>query len=153
LRAALIAVSTASAPVFIGRARSIPVRRQRTLEKAAEARGVKGAAGHGKRLRLLGQGVDQGRVGVAEAHGRVRRHHVEITPAGGVVQPDIQAALEHDLQRIVVAGAMAALEFDRRVRLPGEGLGPGGGGHGGSCVTAAPLYLGKHEMCLLNHAL
>ena len=69
--------------------------------------------------------------GVAEAHRRVGRHHVEIAAAGGVEQPDVFAALENDLQRVVVARTVAALLLDRQARLLGQGKAAGGGGHGG----------------------
>ena len=55
------------------------------------------------------------RMAVAEADRGVRRHHVEVAAAGAVEQPDAGAALQRHRQRVVVGGAVAALEVGGRL--------------------------------------
>src|SRR5436190_24219073 len=49
---------------------------------------------------------------VAEAHGRVRRKHVEVALALFVPEPDPFAARKNDGKRIVILRAVAALQSD-----------------------------------------
>ena len=84
-------------------------------QERAETVGVEGAARHREARGLLGQSGDQRRVAVAEAHRRVRRHHVEVAAAVIVEQPYAGAALQRHRQRVVVGGAEAALEVGRRL--------------------------------------
>ena len=73
---------------------------------------MEGAAGDRQAAGLLGEGLHQRRMAVAEADRRVGGHHVEVPPALLVEQPHAVAAREHDRQRVVVAGAVAVFEGD-----------------------------------------
>ncbi len=113
LRAALSAVSTASAPPFAGSARSSPVTSASRCSKRRQELVVEDARRHGEPLRLLDQRAHDARMRVAVAHRRIRAHHVEIAATVLVPQPAAVAVREHDGQRIVVARGVAALAGDR----------------------------------------
>ena len=84
------------------------------LQEGAEPVGVEGARGDGQALRLCRQRLNERGMAVAEAHGRVGRHHVEVAAAGVIPQVGALAARQHDGQRQVVVGAVAVFERDRR---------------------------------------
>ena len=110
-RAALIAVSTASAPVFIGRATSSPVSCAEFLEKRREPIIVKGAGRHREPLRLLSELCKNSRMRVTEADSRIGAHHVDVAPAFDVPQICALSAREHDGQRVVVSGDVRVPEL------------------------------------------
>ncbi len=114
LRAALSAVSTASAPPLAGSARSSPVSVVSRLQEGRQKLVVEDARGDGEPLRLLDQRAHDARMRVAVAHGRVRAHHVEVAAAVLVPQPAAVAVRQNDRQRVVVARGVAALARDRR---------------------------------------
>ena len=85
-RAALIAVSTASAPVFIGQRGIEPGELAQRLEERPDAIVVKGARRHGEPLRLRVQRREDARMAVAVAGGRIGAHHVDVAPPVDVPQ-------------------------------------------------------------------
>ena len=74
---------------------------------------VEDAGRDGEPLRLLDERAHDARMRVAVAHRRIRAHHVEIAATVLVPEPAAVAVREHDGQRIVVAGGVAALAGDR----------------------------------------
>ena len=113
LRAALIAVSTASAPPLAGSTRSRPVSCARRSNRNGSSSLWIRARRDAELLRLGDQRADDPRVRVAEAHRRVRAHQVEVAAAVDVGQPAALAARQHDRQRIVVAGAERLFAADQ----------------------------------------
>ncbi len=107
-----MAVSTASAPVFIGSAASKPGDAADFFEKRPEPVVVIGARRHRQPLRLRGQRRENARMRVAVARRRIGAHHVDVAPAVGVPQMRAFAARQHDRQRRVVRGAYAIFQCD-----------------------------------------
>ena len=120
MRAALTAVSTASAPVFIGSALAIPVASQTARRNGPSWSLWKARLVTASRAACSPRTRDERRMAVAEAHRGIRRHHVEVAAAVAVEQPDAGAALQRHRERVVVGGAVAALEVGgRRVARQG----------------------------------
>jgi hypothetical protein len=105
LRAALLAVSTASAPVFIARS-SIPVSAQ-LLAEPSELVVVERPAGQCQPVELRAGGRHQGWVTVTEAQRGVRRQHVQVAPALHVPDPHTFPIGDHQGQGGVVGRAVA----------------------------------------------
>ena len=63
-------------------------------------------------LGLFFEGLAQARMGVALVDCRVSRQEIEVLVAVGVPDPDALPALDHDVQRVVVIGAVFLLEMD-----------------------------------------
>ena len=142
LRLILIAVSTASAPVFIGstvsrRGSSGPRARELGAERL-ELVVQEGAAGEGDPVQLTAGGLDEHRVGVAEVQGGVRGEAVEVAATVDVGDPAALSLGDHHRQRVVVRrdvrgenlGGDVHTRTVRRRRADGADLGrePGRGG-------------------------
>ena len=124
LRAALIAVSTASAPPLAGSTRSEPRDARQALHQLRQPVVVVRARRDRELLRLLDQRADDARMRMAEADRRVRAHQVEQPAALDVGDPRTFAARQHDGQRLVVERAGLLLARDQCIRAR-EGLGTG----------------------------
>ena len=137
LRAALSAVSTASAPPLAGSTRSSPVSCASRSSSERQLVVVIGARRDAELLRLRDQRADDPRMRVAEADRGIRAHQVEVAAAVDVGQPAAFAARQHDRQRLVVARAKRLLAADQ----VGSGIGNRGG-----------RMRGPHECWLPSHA-
>ena len=111
-RAHLIAVSTASAPVFIGSARSKPVSCAELLQERAQRGAVVGARSHRHPLQLPLRRRDDARMQVAVADGRIRAHHVDVLAALHVPDQAVARMVDDHRHRLVVARAVARLFAD-----------------------------------------
>ena len=73
---------------------------------------AEGARGQGDALRLLEHGGEDARVAVALVDGGVGGEEVEVAAAFDVVDPDALGALDDDIERLVVVGAVLVFEPD-----------------------------------------
>ena len=121
MRAVLIAVSTASAPEFIGSTISLPVSSRQPLGEGAQLVVVEGAAGQREPVHLRLGRIDQPRMSVAEVERGVGRQQVEVPLAIDVGDPGTLAVGEHDGQWVVVVGAVA---LDLFAWIHGRSLAP-----------------------------
>ena len=104
LRAALTAVSTASAAIHRQR-RVLPGQLTSALQKWPQAVGVERAGARGQRTGLAGECRHQPGVRVAETYRRIRAHHVQV--AAPVLVPPIDplaAHQDHGQRCIIVCG-------------------------------------------------
>ena len=112
-RASLSAVSTASAPEFIGSTMSLPASSASSAQNGPSwswwnARDVsvsRPSCSHGRRHDL--------RVAVAEVERGIARQAVEVAASLDVGHPGSLAFGEDDRQRVIVVRAMLKLEFER----------------------------------------
>ena len=84
------------------------------FEKRGQLVGVDRARGDREPLRLRDQRLHDARIRVTEAHRRIRREHVEVTPSVFIPQPDAFAVRHHHGKRLIVVRAVATLGFDER---------------------------------------
>jgi hypothetical protein len=80
------------------------------LQERPQLVAVKRPRDHRQLAGLLAQCRHQGRVAVAETDCGIGRHHVHVTLAVLVPQPDAFAAAEHYRQRFIVVGAVSVFE-------------------------------------------
>ena len=81
---------------------------------------AEGARGQGQLRGLLLHDRDDARVAVALVDGRIGRQAVEVALAVDVPDPDALAAGQHDVERLVVGGAVLLFQRDvvLRVHVP-----------------------------------
>ena len=86
-----------------------------SLQKRSQLVGMKSARNNIQISGLTDERLDQSRVCVSVADGRIGAHHVHV-PAPGVI-PDVWPVPpnQHDRQRVVIVGAEFVFSFDRRV--------------------------------------
>lgn len=101
LRAALTAVSTASAAIHRQR-RVLPGQLTSALQKWPQAVGVERAGARGQRTGLAGECRHQPGVRVAETYRRIRAHHVQVAAPVLVPPIDPLAAHQDHGQRCIV---------------------------------------------------
>ncbi len=94
--------------------------RAQLLVERAELVVVEGARGQRQPRRLLGQRRQDARVAVALVHRGIGRQAVKVAPAVQVPDPDALAARQHDVERLVVAGAVARL-LGEEILVQGHG--------------------------------
>jgi hypothetical protein len=82
-------------------------------EEGPETVVVVGARRHRETVRLLGQGIENARMGVTVTVRRIGAHHVDVAAAGSVKEMRALAAGEHHGEGIIIARAVATLGLDR----------------------------------------
>ena len=113
-----MAVSTASAPVFIGSTLAKPASSASCRWKTGQLVVAEGARGERQPGALLDQRPHHHRVVVPLVERRVRRQAVEVPPALDVPHPHPLRALEDDVERVVVVGAVTVFEGDEARHSP-----------------------------------
>jgi len=105
------------------------------LAETAQLVVAEGARAEGETRRLLGYDLDELRMAVALVDRRIGGEEVEVALAFDVPDPGTFAARDHDVERVVVVGAVAVLEGDQvrgaERRSHGQSVGHFGGSKAG----------------------
>ena len=111
-----MAVSTASAPLFIDKAGVEPGKMRQILVECAEIVGMKGARDDVEPSELALHRPDETRMQMAEARRRIGAHHVDVAPPLDIEQMRAPAMRQHDRQRRVILRAEADFPVDEVTR-------------------------------------
>ena len=120
LRAALMAVSTASAPEFMGSTFVVAGQLADFLAEQGQLVVAEGAAGQGDLGGLAAQGLQQPGMAVALVHGAVGGQEIHEAVAFDVFDPDAFGLLDDDVQGVVVVGPVLVLDLDELLGLHGN---------------------------------